>query len=71
MSNIHLVIGNKNYSSWSLRPWMALTMAGIPFRETVILLDTPDTQRQNAEEHGPPDHEVDHDAGSPAHGERS
>jgi glutathione S-transferase len=45
MSNIHLVIGNKNYSSWSLRPWMALSMAGIPFRETVIPLDTPDTAK--------------------------
>ena len=43
MSKLHLVIGNKNYSSWSLRPWMAMTMAGIPFRETVIPLDTPET----------------------------
>lgn len=43
MSKLHLVIGNKNYSSWSLRPWMALSMAGIPFRETVIPLDTPET----------------------------
>lgn len=43
MSKLHLVIGNKNYSSWSLRPWMALTMAGIPFRETVIPLDTVET----------------------------
>ena len=49
MSNLHLVIGNKNYSSWSLRPWMALTMAGIPFRETVIRLDTTETARQIAE----------------------
>lgn len=45
MSTLHLVIGNKNYSSWSLRPWMALSMAGIPFTETVIPLDTPDTAR--------------------------
>ena len=44
MSKLHLVIGNKNYSSWSLRPWMALTMAGVPFRETVIPLDTPETK---------------------------
>ena len=49
MSNLHLVIGNKNYSSWSLRPWMAITMAGVPFRETVILLDTPDTARHISE----------------------
>lgn len=39
MKRLQLVIGNKNYSSWSLRPWMALTMAGIPFEETVIKLD--------------------------------
>ncbi len=44
MNKLHLVIGNKNYSSWSLRPWMALAMAGIPFTETVILLDQPDTK---------------------------
>ena len=48
MSKLHLVIGNKNYSSWSLRPWMALTMAGIPFGETVVLLDRPDTGRKIA-----------------------
>ena len=52
MSNLHLVIGNRNYSSWSLRPWMALTMAGIPFRETVIPLDTPDTAKLIAEHSG-------------------
>lgn len=52
MSRLHLIIGNKNYSSWSLRPWMALTMAGIPFQETVIPLDTPDTPRLIAE-HSP------------------
>ena len=49
MSKLHLIIGNKNYSSWSLRPWMALTMAGIPFHETLIPLDTPDTARLIAE----------------------
>lgn len=43
MSKLQLVIGNKNYSSWSMRPWMALSMAGIPFREMVIPLDMPDT----------------------------
>jgi glutathione S-transferase len=43
VSKLQLIIGNKNYSSWSLRPWMAMTMAGIPFRETVIPLDTPET----------------------------
>ncbi len=41
MADFELVIGNKNYSSWSLRPWLAMTHFGIPFRETMILLDTP------------------------------
>jgi glutathione S-transferase len=39
-----LVIGNKNYSSWSLRPWLALKMAGIAFDEVRIPLDQPDTK---------------------------
>ena len=38
-----LVIGNKNYSSWSMRPWVAMTAFGIPFEEIRILLDQPDT----------------------------
>jgi glutathione S-transferase len=33
-----LFIGNKNHSSWSLRPWLALTQAGIPFREVLLSL---------------------------------
>lgn len=39
-----LIIGNKNYSSWSLRPWMALSMAHIPFDETIIPLNRPQTK---------------------------
>ena len=39
---LHLIIGNKNYSSWSFRPWIALKVAGIAFDETVIPLDAPD-----------------------------
>jgi glutathione S-transferase len=35
-----LVIGNKNYSSWSMRPWMALKAADIAFEEVVIPLYT-------------------------------
>ena len=31
-----LFIGNKNYSSWSMRPWLALKWAGIPFEERVL-----------------------------------
>jgi len=39
-----LVIGNKNYSSWSLRPWLALKMAGIGFEEVRIALRQSDTR---------------------------
>ena len=49
MDKLNLVIGNKNYSSWSLRPWLAMTMAGIDFDETLILLDTLETKKQIAE----------------------
>jgi glutathione S-transferase len=35
---LKLIIGNKNYSSWSMRPWIAMKVAGIPFDETVISL---------------------------------
>ena len=38
-----IVIGNKRYSSWSLRPWILLRHAQLPFEETVIALDQPDT----------------------------
>lgn len=41
MSIPHLIIGNKNYSSWSMRPWLALRWGGIPFLETVIPLGGP------------------------------
>ena len=36
--SLKLIIGNKNYSSWSMRPWIAMKAAGIPFDETVISL---------------------------------
>lgn len=36
MSELTLIIGNKNYSSWSLRPWLVLKQAGIPFREQYL-----------------------------------
>jgi glutathione S-transferase len=39
-----LVIGNKNYSSWSLRPWIAMAQAGIAFDEVVVPLAQPDTK---------------------------
>src|SRR5262244_2620958 len=39
---LKLIIGNKNYSSWSLRPWIAMKVAGIAFDEEVISLDAKD-----------------------------
>jgi glutathione S-transferase len=39
--SLTLVIGNKNYSSWSLRPWIAMKVAQIPFEEVVIPLYVP------------------------------
>ena len=41
MSEFHLIMGNKNFSSWSLRPWILLTHLGVQFRETIVPLDTP------------------------------
>ena len=43
---LKLIIGNKNYSSWSMRPWIAMKVAGIPFEETVISLNAPDFKAQ-------------------------
>ena len=40
MDKVRLVIGNKNYSSWSLRAWLALRKAGIEFEERRLPLDT-------------------------------
>lgn len=45
---LKLVIGNKRYSSWSLRPWVLLKHFDLPFEETVIGLDLPDTAAQIA-----------------------
>jgi len=39
---LHLIIANKNYSSWSFRPWLAMKVAGIAFEETLISLEAPD-----------------------------
>ena len=44
MNGLVLYIGDKNLSSWSLRPWLAMTHAGIAFREKVIRLDRPETK---------------------------
>lgn len=48
-----LVIGNKNYSSWSMRPWMALKGAGIAFEEVVIPLYTGDEDKQRILHYSP------------------
>jgi glutathione S-transferase len=44
MADFTLVIGNKNYSSWSLRGWLMARIAGIEFEEIVVPLDLPETQ---------------------------
>jgi glutathione S-transferase len=44
MAEFTVVIGNKNYSSWSLRGWLMARIAGIDFEEVVIPLDLPETQ---------------------------
>lgn len=41
MSDLTLYIGNKNYSSWSFRPWLAMEATGIPFKEVLIPFDMP------------------------------
>jgi glutathione S-transferase len=38
---LRLILGNKNYSSWSFRPWLAMKVAGIPFEETVLPIYIP------------------------------
>jgi glutathione S-transferase len=49
MSRPLLIIGNKNYSSWSLRPWLLLRHHGIAFDEQRLLLDTPEFARTIAD----------------------
>jgi glutathione S-transferase len=43
MADLTICIGNKSYSSWSLRAWLALKQTGAAFEEVVIPLDRPDT----------------------------
>ena len=43
MADFTLVIGNRNYSSWSLRGWLMARIAGIEFEEFVVPLDLPET----------------------------
>jgi glutathione S-transferase len=43
-----LILGNKNYSSWSLRPWIAMKVAGFSFDEVVIPLFEPGSREEIA-----------------------
>ena len=43
---IKLYIGNKNYSSWSMRPWVLLKQAGIDFEEVMVRFDSFESQSQ-------------------------
>jgi glutathione S-transferase len=44
MKELTVLIGNKNYSSWSLRGWLAAKLCGEPFDEVLVPLDTPETR---------------------------
>ena len=52
MAPFTLVIGNKNYSSWSLRPWLLLKHLGVAFEEILVPLDRPST-REDLEKYSP------------------
>ncbi|MFT6955282.1 MAG: glutathione S-transferase [Halieaceae bacterium] len=49
VSDLQLVIGNRNYSSWSLRAWLALRKTGVEFETVVLPLDTPEFTKRIAE----------------------
>ncbi|HEU5058620.1 MAG TPA: glutathione S-transferase family protein [Kofleriaceae bacterium] len=49
---LEIIVGNKNYSSWSLRGWLAVARSGLPFREIVIPMFQEDSGRRIAE-HSP------------------
>jgi glutathione S-transferase len=46
MSTLTLVIGNKNYSSWSLRPWILLKHLGVAFQERLVPLYRPGSREE-------------------------
>ncbi|MEO1043004.1 MAG: glutathione S-transferase family protein [Pseudomonadota bacterium] len=52
MADLTLLIGNKNLSSWSLRPWLVAKHFALPVNETKIRLDTPETYAQ-VKKHSP------------------
>ena len=43
---LKLVVGDRNYSSWSLRPWLVLKQSGLPFEETSIRLRERNTRTE-------------------------
>ncbi|MGA0564874.1 glutathione S-transferase family protein [Ancylobacter sp. VNQ12] len=51
-TTLKLIIGNKNYSSWSLRPWLALKAFEIPFEEVTVLLGDDDF-KERVRQHSP------------------
>jgi glutathione S-transferase len=52
MAPLTLVIGNKNYSSWSLRAWLFMKHAGVEFHEILVTLDSSGT-REQLDRYGP------------------
>ncbi|MBP6852009.1 MAG: glutathione S-transferase family protein [Rhodoferax sp.] len=50
---LKLYIGNKNYSSWSMRPWVLLRQAGIPFDEVMVRFDAFSADSQFKQRLGP------------------
>jgi glutathione S-transferase len=52
MAPLTLVIGNKNYSSWSLRAWLLMKHTGVEFEEILVRLDAAET-REQIDRYGP------------------
>jgi glutathione S-transferase len=52
MAGLFLLIGNKKYSSWSLRPWIVMKQAGLKFDEQFVALQQPNT-KANILKHSP------------------
>jgi glutathione S-transferase len=46
MATYTLILGTKNWSSWSLRPWLAMCTTGHPFEEIVVQLNRPETRSE-------------------------
>jgi glutathione S-transferase len=50
---MEIVVGTKKWSSWSLRPWLALKRTGQPFKETVVALRQAGTSEAEIAKHSP------------------